>query len=312
MAKKVIIDCDVGVDDALALILAFHSPELHVGAVTAVNGNVPLPMVYTNIRRVLSLLKPAHKPLIARGAEKPLSGKGVYAYDVHGGNGLGGAKIRETDREEWWQASPKPAHELICGILGREPGEWTLIAVGPLTNLALALEHDPQGLRAAKEIVIMGGAVRTEGNVTPLAEFNIYVDPLAAQKVLASGIPISLIPLDITHHVWLNAQTMQKRIGSLENPFPRFLIEATGYDPVCQKFYGGRSVFYLHDPLAVGAAVAPDLIGFENLAIKVETERGGNFGQTREVDDQSGKKIRVGTSVDSEGFLNLFIERLTG
>jgi len=272
LEKKVIIDCDVGVDDALVLILAFHSPELHVGAVTAVNGNVPLPMVYTNIRRVLSLLKPADKPLIAKGAEKPLSGKGVYAYEVHGGDGLGGAKIWETGRDEWWRPSPKPAHELICEMLSREPGEWTLIAVGPLTNLALALEHDPQGLRTAKEIVIMGGAVRTGGNVTPLAEFNIYVDPLAAQKVFASGVPNSLIPLDITHQVWLDAQTMQKRIDPLENPFSRFLIEATGYDPVCQKFFGGRSVFYLHDPLAVGAVVAPHLIGFENLAVKVEIE----------------------------------------
>ena len=312
MKEQVMIDCDAGVDDALALILAFHSPELEVKAITAVNGNVPLAMVYANIRRVLTLLKPANKPLIAKGAEKPLAGEAVYAYDVHGECGLGGAKIRETGKKEWWVTYPGPAHELICELLRREPGKLTLIAVGPLTNVALALEHDPHAMKGLKEILIMGGAVRTKGNVTPFAEFNIYVDPFAAQRVFASGIPISLIPLDITHRVGLDGQIMQNRIGLLHNPFFRFLREATGYDPVCQRYYGGRSVFYLHDPLAVGAAVSKDLIEYEDLAIEVNTEKGDHFGQTQEVISGGREKVRVGTEVDAQKFLDLFISRMSG
>ncbi len=177
------IDCDVGVDDALALILAFHSPELDVRAVTGVNGNVPLEQVFENIQKVLSLIQPKNKPLIAKGADRPLKGKPLYAHSVHGQDGLGGAKIDRDEGKQGWQFYAGPADELITKMARQYPDEMTLIAIGPLTNLALAIQKDPEGMRKLKEVVIMGGAVRTGGNITSYSEFNIFSDPLAARRV---------------------------------------------------------------------------------------------------------------------------------
>src|SRR3972149_855116 len=158
--KKVIIDCDVGVDDALALILAFHSPELEVRAITGVNGNAPLEKVFINIQKVLSLIQPQQRPIIAKGADHPLRGEPHYSPSVHGQDGLGEARIDQREGEEWWQIFPGRADELIIKMARQYPDEITLIAVGPLTNLALALREDPQGMRQIKEVVVMGGAVR--------------------------------------------------------------------------------------------------------------------------------------------------------
>jgi len=187
MKKRIIIDCDVGVDDALALILAFHSPELNVEAVTGVNGNVPLNQVFENIRKVLSLIQPQNKPFVAKGADKPLKGKTVYAHSVHGSDGLGGAKIERKEAEGRWQLYPGRADELITKMARRYPDELTLIATGPLTNVALGLKKDPEGMKKLKEVSIMGGVVRAKGNITPHAEFNIFSDPLAAEIVFKSG-----------------------------------------------------------------------------------------------------------------------------
>jgi purine nucleosidase len=314
LAKKVIIDCDVGVDDALALIFAFHSPELEIQAVTGVNGNVPLSMVFRNIQKVLSLLQPSRKPWIAKGADRPLTGEGVHAHEVHGGDGLGGAVIQDSGKMEWWRFFPRPAHQLICELAAGKPGALTLIAVGPLTNVALALDHDPQAIKAIKEIIVMGGAVRTAGNITPYAEFNIFVDPLAASKVFASGLPVRLVPLDVTRQVALTPAIMRKRIEPIKNEFARFVIESTGYDESSGIFFGGRSSFFLHDPLAIGAAVCPDLIGMGKVDLQVVTERGERYGKTEEGRNRklSDGGINVGFKVDAEKFLDLFISRLKG
>jgi inosine-uridine nucleoside N-ribohydrolase len=312
LGKKVIIDCDVGVDDALALILAFHSPELEVRAVTGVNGNVPLRLVYPNIKKVLSLLRPSHKPWIARGADRPLTGQGANAHDVHGGDGLGGAVIRDYGKTEWWRTFPRPAHELICETAAADPGAVTLIALGPLTNLALALDHDPEAMKALREIVIMGGAIRTRGNITPHAEFNIYVDPLAASRVFSSRLPIRLVPLDVTRQAALTPAVMKNRIGEMENEFVRFVNESTGYDRAAERFLGGREAFYLHDPLAVGAVILPDLMEMEWTDLRVVTEPGERCGKTEEVKEEKpgGKRISVGFKINAKEFLDLFISRL--
>ena len=165
---------------------------MEVKAVTGVNGNVPLDQVFENIQKVLSLIQPKNKPLIARGADQPLRGKTVYAHSVHGRDGLGGAKIERIEGEEWWQIFSGRADELIIKMAHQLPNELTLIATGPLTNLALGIQRDLEGMKKLKEIVIMGGAVRTKGNITPHAEFNIFSDPLAAKIVFESGLPITL------------------------------------------------------------------------------------------------------------------------
>jgi inosine-uridine nucleoside N-ribohydrolase len=305
--KKVMIDCDVGVDDALALILAFHSPELDVKAVTGVNGNVPLEQVFGNIQKVLSLIQPKKRPLIAKGADHPLKGKSVYAHSVHGQDGLGGAKIDRRGRKEWWQFYAGSADELIPEVARQHPDEVTLIAVGPLTNLALAIQKDPEGMRKLKEIVIMGGAVRTGGNITPHAEFNIFSDPLAAKEVFGSKLPIILVPLDVTRRVSLTPQQMEQRVGPVNTSFSKFVIEATGYDFATHQFRN-RELIHLHDPLAVGVVIDPALSKQERLAIDVETEEGEFYGRTFETSE--GPKIEACLEVNAKRFLDLFLARL--
>ncbi len=307
MGKKVMIDCDVGVDDALALILAFHSPELDVKAVTGVNGNVPLEQVFENIQKVLSLIQPKSKPLIAKGANRPLKGNTVYAHSVHGKDGLGGAKIDCGGGEEAWQLFPGRAEELITKMARQYPDEMTLIATAPLTNLALALQRDREGTRKLKEITIMGGAVRTGGNITPHAEFNIFSDPSAAKIVLESGLPITLVPLDVTHQVSLTPHWMEERVKPINNVFSKFVIEATGYHSTTYQFRN-MELIHLHDPLAVGVVIDPTLVSKERLSIDVETQEGEHYGKTSET--KSGPKVEVCLGVNAKEFLELFLSRL--
>lgn len=307
MSKKVIIDCDVGVDDALALILAFHSPELEVKAVTGVNGNVPSEKVFKNIQKVLSLIQPHPKPVIAKGVDQPLSGKTIYAHSVHGVDGLGGAKIDMGKGKEYWYLSQDESHDLIIKMALQHPDEMTLIAIGPLTNLALAIQKNQKAMKKFKEIVIMGGAVRTKGNITPHAEFNIFSDPLAAKIVLDSGLPITLVSLDVTHRVTLTSQWVEEKVKPIENPFSNFMIEATGYDTNSRQFRN-KELIYLHDPLAVGVVIDSTLVRKESLSLDVNIQEGEYYGQLIEI---SGKSIiDVCLEVDAERFLNLFLSRL--
>ena len=308
MPKRVLIDCDVGVDDAFALILAFHSPELEVKAVTAVNGNVPLNQVFENIQKVLSLIRPKNNPIIAKGADKPLHGKPLYAHSIHGEDGLGGAKIERKPEDRYWETYPKTAHELIINMVKKYDGELTLIAVGPLTNLALAIKKDLDTLKMLKEIIIMGGAVNTGGNVTPHAEFNIFSDPIAADIVFKSGIPITLVPLDVTHQVNLTPKYMEERLIPIQSPFSKFVTEATGYD-LDKHLFRNRELIHLHDPLAVGVAIDPTIVKKERLVISVETREGEFYGKTSIT--KEGPVIEISLDVDSERFLDLFLSRLS-
>ncbi len=301
------IDCDVGVDDALALVLAFHSPELEVKAVTGVNGNVPVEQVFQNIQKVLSLIQPKNKPFIAKGADRPLKGEPVYAHSVHGKDGLGGARLDRNEGEDTWQLFTGPAEALIIKMARQYPDGMTLIATGPLTNLALALQRDREGMKKLEGITVMGGAVRTRGNITPYAEFNIFSDPLAAKIVLESGLPITLVPLDVTHQVSLTSQWMEERLKPIDNSFSKFLIEATGYRSITRQFRNKENI-YLHDPLAVGVVIDPALVRKERLSMDVETQEGEYFGKTSGA--KEGPKIDVCLGVDSQKFLELFASRL--
>lgn len=315
MGSKVIIDCDPGVDDALALILAFHSPELEVEAITGVNGNVPIELVMQNIKKILSLIRPAHRPWIGQGAARPLIGEAVNAYDVHGYDGLGGARIESSEGEDFWHFSSEPAEEIILEMASKYPEELTLIAIGPLTNLALAIKKDPRPIKKIRKIIIMGGAVRGKGNITPFAEFNFYVDPLAAQMVMEAELPIIIIPLDVTHQVFLTAEEMEKRGSGEDNLFIKFLLESSGYDYERRVFRGAKKLFYLHDPLAIAVAVQDQLIEKEKISISVNTAQGLYYGQVRELPATGANfasQIEVALKVKREGFLNFFWKRLRG
>ncbi len=301
------MDCDVGVDDAMALILAYGSGELEIKGITAVNGNVSLNQVFENIQRVLSLIRPASPPLIAKGADKPLKGKILYAHSVHGADGLGGATLFIQETKKFWEISSLPAEKLLPAIARQFPKELTLIATGPLTNLALGIQKDFEGMKNFKEIIIMGGAIRTRGNVTPYAEFNLYSDPMAAQIVFESGIPITLVPLDVTHQVFLTPEFMEEKIKPIQNPFSHFIIQATGYDSLTRRFRNRETIF-LHDPLAVGVAIDPTLVKTESLSLEVGIQEGEYFG--RIIERTTGPKINVCLEVDPTRFLELFISSL--
>jgi len=305
--KKVIVDCDVGVDDALALILAFRSPELSVKAVTGVNGNVPLPQVFENIKKVLFLLKPEEAPLIARGAAEPLKGHRIYAFSVHGETGLGEAQIEMKEGTTWWCDRSVSAEDLILELAHRHPQEITLIATGPLTNVALGVQKDLEGMKKLKRVIVMGGAVRVSGNVTPHAEFNFYVDPLAARIVFESGLPLTLVPLDVTHQVFFTPSLLEERVIPLGNPFSSFVIDAIGYD-LERHTFRRKGVIYLHDPLAVGVAIDEALVKTVKLTLRVEAEDEERFGALEEIGN--GPSLDVCLEVDAKKFLELFLSRL--
>ena len=197
MARKIIIDTDPGQDDAVAILLALASTELEVLGLTAVAGNVPLALTHTNARRILELADRAEVPVCA-GASRPMVRPLVTAEHVHGRTGLDGADLPDPT------VPLHPQHGvdfIVETLLMAEPGEVTLCTLGPLTNVALALQRAPEIATRIREIVMMGGAYFEVGNITPAAEFNIYVDPHAADVVFRSGVPLTVLPLDVTHKV---------------------------------------------------------------------------------------------------------------
>ena len=317
----VLVDTDPGIDDALALLLAFGSPEVSVEAISTVAGNVPVDAATANVFRILDVARPARWPRVARGAAAPLRRPLVTATHHHGEDGLG-----NLDRLPGGGGSlsyPAPAHtlemldgpDLILETVARFPGELTLVALGPLTNVAIALARDPGGLGRLARLVVMGGAVSVPGNVTPAAEFNFFVDPEAAAAVLGAGLPVEVVALDVTRQTRLSRRALQDRLGGRSDRRARFVqaFTAHGFDRAAGEDDGGMS---LHDPLAVGVAVDPTLVGFERLHVEVECEgrvaRGLSVADRRPLPpaERMPANCAVATSVDASRFLALFLERL--
>lgn len=328
MALPVIIDTDPGIDDALALILALRSAELRVEAVTTVCGNVGVDLTTRNALRVLEIAAPSDRPLVARGAGQPLAGPRRTAAHVHGDDGLGNlGRCLEPDgtaryREPRGGPAPIPAHEVLLDATRRAPGTFALIALGPLTNVALALRQDAAAMRGFRRLVIMGGAAAVPGNVTPVAEFNVWADPEAAQIVLESGLPITLVGLDVTQQVRLVPEALDARFSSRRDPVSRLVCDmAPALLDFCERA-GRPPGITLHDPLAVGVAVDPTLVRTERRPIRVETRGEHTVGMTvvdRRPDASGGEgeggigippAVDVAMAVDVERFLRLFLDRL--
>jgi inosine-uridine nucleoside N-ribohydrolase len=270
---RVIIDTDPGVDDALALLLAMRSPELQIEAITPVAGNVPLDLTLPNALRLVEIAGRADIP-VAAGARAPLLRRLVTASYVHGENGLGGAVFPEPTTKP----VATPASELIRQIVRKYPGEVTLIPIGPLTNIATALNSDPELANMVRALIMMGGSL-SGGNITPAAEFNIYVDPEAARIVFQSGIPITMVGLDVTRKVFLTDEHVS-------------ILEA-GHSPVSQAAAKiGRNAIDLarrhgylvgpnmHDSLAVAGFLDPSILQLENYYVDVETAGELTAGET--------------------------------
>jgi purine nucleosidase len=307
--RKIIIDTDPGQDDAAAIMLALGSPdELDVLGITTVAGNVPLALTSRNARVVCELCD-RRDVKVYEGAERPLLRQLVTAEHVHGKTGLDGPVVDEPTM----QVEAQHAVDFIIEtIRAHEAGTVTLCTLGALTNIALALQKAPEIAPRVRELVMMGGGFFEGGNITPAAEFNIYVDPDAARIVFASGIPIVMMPLDVTHKVLTYKSRVEKirAIGSrpavamaeMLDFFERFDIEKYGSD-------GGP----LHDPTVIAYLLRPQLFKGRDCNVEIETASELTVGMTVvdwwQVTDRK-HNAKVMREVDDQGFFDLLTERL--
>lgn len=306
--RKVIIDCDPGIDDCMALMLALSSPELDVVAVTAVCGNVPVETGGRNARKILNAMGRTDIP-VYRGADRPLRREYITAQDTHGTDGLGDCGIEELPGG----VLEDGAVDVLLELVKRERG-ISIIAIGPMTNLALALQRDETAFSCVGEVVSMGGSYKSHGNCSPVAEYNYWCDPDAADYVYQHlGKKIHMVGLDVTRQVVLtpNLLTYMKYL----NPERGALLERI------TKFYfdfhwkqEGLIGCVINDPLAVAYLINPELCGGFDSYTAVETE-GISIGQTV-VDAMDfyhrAPNSRILTEVDVYGFMQMLTERLCG
>ncbi len=303
MTTPILIDCDPGHDDAIAILLAAASPELEVRAITTVAGNTTLDKTTANAIRVLDLI--GWSTPVAAGADRPLMRDLVVAENVHGPSGLDGPTLSAPTRE------PEPVHavELIARTVASSDRPVTLVPTGPLTNIALFLALHPQLAGRVERIVLMGGSMGM-GNVTPSAEFNIYVDPEAATRVFGSGLDVTMIGLDVTHRALLRGSDASRLAAG--GKAARFVADLLGF--FSRHEPGGRGLggAPIHDAVAVAHVIWDDLVTTERRPIEVDL---GVVGRGRTVVDrrigtaESGS-VRVATDIDGERFTALLVERL--
>lgn len=305
--KRIIIDTDPGIDDSLAILLALASPEIQLEGLTVVHGNCSTEQGVTNALSVLKLAKASHVP-VAHGCELPLVQPSLLAPETHGNTGLGYAKLSEPGGRPILQHG---CDFLIERIMSN-PGDITLVAIGPLTNVALAIRKEPGIVEAVKEVFIMGGAIRHEGNTTPLAEFNTYVDPHAANIVYHSGMPITLTPLDVTYQCILLAEDVA-RLQRIKSPIPDFIADATRFYMEFHDEYQGIQGCVINDPLTVALTFAPDLCEYEEHYVDVDISGGVSMGKTfADFYKATGKpaNMKVALGVRPRDFIDLFVERI--
>ena len=307
--RKIIIDTDPGQDDAVAILLALASPdEIDVLGVTAVAGNVPLPLTQKNARIVCEL---AGKPdtLVFAGCDAPLVRKLVTAEHVHGKTGLDGPQMSDPAMP----LQDQHAVEYIIETLrAHDAGTITLCPLGPLTNIATAFKNAPDIIEKVQEIVLMGGAYFQVGNITPAAEFNIYVDPEAAKIVFDSGVPIVVMPLDVTHKA-LTTRARVEAFRALGTKVGDMVAAWTDFFERFDKEKYGSEGAPLHDPCVIAYLIQPDLFTGRHVNVEIETVSELTLGMTIadwwRVTDRAPNAMFMG-DLDSDGFFALLADRL--
>ncbi len=309
MARRIIIDTDPGQDDAVAILLALGSrDELEVASIVAVAGNVPLALTQKNVRRVCEVAGRADIPVYA-GSVRPMVRQLVTAEYVHGETGLDGSNLPEPKMA----LQPQHGVDHLVDILRAEPaGSITLCTLGPLTNVALALVKAPDIAPRVRELVMMGGAYFEGGNITPTAEFNIYVDPQAADIVMRSGIPITMMSLDVTHKVL----STRERVEAMRAIGNRCGVTVANMLTFSEKFdrnkYGTKGA-PLHDPTVIAYLLRPELFQGRKCNLTVEISSELTMGMT--VVDWWGVTRRPANvfavnAADADGMYRLLNERL--
>lgn len=311
MAKKIIFDTDPGIDDAMALLFALQSPELEIVGLTTVFGNVWVEQATDNALRLLEFAGYPAIP-VAPGAAKPL----VVLFDqpahvVHGANGLGNVDLPTAQHK----ADPRSAAQFIVETIMAQPGEITLVPVGPLTNIALALELEPRIVENVAEVVLMGGAATVNGNMNPAAEANIWHDPHAADQVFTAAWPITMLGLDVTHQVIMDDAYLTDLRGSKSG---NFIYAISRFYMAFHHQAHGVYAAYTHDPSAIAYLIDPTLFQAEKGPIRVVTE-GITMGHTlwdrrgdwfRPNAWSSAPPVNVCLGVDAARFLVLYQERI--
>ncbi|NOE25706.1 nucleoside hydrolase [Ruegeria sp. HKCCD6157] len=307
--RKIIIDTDPGQDDAVAILLALASPEdIEVLGITAVAGNVPLELTAKNARIVCELAGRTDIPVYA-GCDRPLNRPLVTAEHVHGKTGLDGPDLPDP------QMPLTEGHAvdfIIDTLRAEEPGTVTLCPLGPLTNIATAFNKAPDIVDRVQEIVLMGGAYFEVGNITPTAEFNIHVDPEAADIVFKSGRPIVVMPLDVTHKA-LVTKPRNDAFRALGNKVGLAVAEMTDFFERFDKEKYGSAGAPLHDPCVTAYLIRPELFSGRHVNVEIETQSELTMGMTVAdwwgVTDRAPNALFIG-EIDADGFFNLLTERL--
>lgn len=305
-ATPIILDVDPGHDDAVAILLAAASPAIDLLAVTCVAGNAPLANTQENARKVLTVAGVTDVP-VAAGLDRPLVRPLVTAAHVHGQTGLDGPELPAPTVA----LDPRHAVDLIMETVTASARPLTLVPTGPLSNIAMALRRAPQLKERVERIVLMGGAI-AEGNMTPSAEFNIYVDPEAAHIVFTSGIPITMVGLDVTHQALVGPAEVAA-IRALGTPVATMTAGLLDYYArFHQDLYGWDGV-PLHDPCCVAALIRPGLITTKAMDVQIETTSALTLGRT--VCDVWGVTGRapnadVGVAIDRQGFIDVLMDCL--
>ena len=306
--QSLIIDTDPGQDDAVAILLALASPEINLLGITTVAGNVPLALTQENARKICDLAGRTDMQVFA-GLDRPLVRPLVTAEHVHGRTGLDGPVLPdpETPLQE------QHAVDYIIDTLRREPaGSVTLAPIGPLSNIAMAMQRAPDIIPRIQQIILMGGAYFEVGNITPAAEFNIYVDPHAAQVVFASGVPVTMMPLDVTH----KALTRTDRVAALRAIGNRTGVAVAEMLEFFERFdeakYGSDGG-PLHDPCTVAWMIAPDIFNGRPCNVEIETASPLTMGMTVvdwwQVSSRPHNALVIG-DLDADRFFSLITERL--
>ena len=321
--KKIIFDTDPGTDDAMALMLALNSTELDVRAVTVVPGNVTAAQGLDNALRMVSLANRCDIP-VAAGAQHPLFQKLTTAEFWHGKNGLANIELPPSK----CKVDPRFGPDLIIQMVHAAPNEITLVPVGPLTNIALAVEKDPSIVPLVKEVILMGGSI-SGGNVNAAAEANIHNDPEAAQIVFQAGWPLTMVGLDVANKTLLTQKELEQ-LGSTHGPVNDFIYQVAKFLVDLSAKFGSPGT-PMYDPLAVGVAIDSTLVKAPAMHVDVETrgeftrgetvanrhgyvERNILHGDRYEIEglDPVSPNAKVCVEVDADRFLRLFVSRIQG